>query len=568
MIFFELLRKTVSSFLIVWLGENFSWDVQDKTHNNNDAVDSNDENDTFLEEADKLNKVIEWLRAEEKIMKQWYEVLNKKLTIPDRSDPDGKQTVERLQFYKTRFLEAVKNKQEVQQHLQEFQQAVSQSRDSYEFKKWLDRSTDGTQEQKNTFWVDALKTISNREFLKTPVEKRLQYITKNHIDADTVSSWQVTQLEFSFTFDGKFNQDLYLKTTAWQVLPSEVRSVTSSGVNYERRGLNGEFYNKETGRRLIIREDTKVHVDDRVQEYELQRIRDDIRSRWEKYTEGIDRKIAEVALEKGIEPDMFLVCVKNNVDIDKLELWWYDKEDTKRMSELLKNEKYVSLELERYATQISRVLDGEKWADTQWDKYDIQLAAKIMSELNPSDFTQQLKEYWYTQEDIENAWVHQTLEDYSTKMLPFSREQLASVPGAITSNKAERDSSGTTLCSKTARLNLQKLWLYNVPHWSSAKQSFDQYESQDIIPPKDLPPLKDSSIAVLDLYLDASPKNRLYWHRVACVKLGWSWAVLDPYYPIPNIWRTTRPIPFEKYMDFMNQRGQRLWWAKGYEKKA
>jgi hypothetical protein len=32
----------------------------------------------------------------------------------------------------------------------------------------------------------------------------------------------VADLEFTFTFDGQYNQELYLETTAGQVLPNEV----------------------------------------------------------------------------------------------------------------------------------------------------------------------------------------------------------------------------------------------------------------------------------------------------------------------------------------------------------
>ena len=45
--------------------------------------------------------------------------------------------------------------------------------------------------------TEKLKTISNREFLETPKSERLQYITKDNIDSESVSSWSVNNLEFS-----------------------------------------------------------------------------------------------------------------------------------------------------------------------------------------------------------------------------------------------------------------------------------------------------------------------------------------------------------------------------------
>jgi hypothetical protein len=44
------------------------------------------------------------------------------------------------------------------------------------------------------------------------------------------------------------------------------------------------------------------------------------------------------------------------------------------------------------------------------------------------------------------------------------------------------------------------------------------YNDKDIIKPDNLPP-QGENIAVLDLFLDASPANREHGHRAACVKL-------------------------------------------------
>jgi hypothetical protein len=72
----------------------------------------------------------------------------------------------------------------------------------------------------------------------------------------------------------------------------------------------------------------------------------------------------------------------------------------------------------------------------------------------------------------------------------------------------------------------------------------------------------------LDLFLDASPANREHGHRAACVKLEWSWYVLDPYYAIPGVGRTIKPIPYDTYMGVMKWKGRKIWWAAWYEKKA
>ncbi len=136
-----------------------------------------------------------------------------------------------------------------------------------ELQKWVDKVEFETGKEynsktkeitNNSFSVDKLKTITNSEFLQISSEKRLQYITKNHIDSQSISDWVVNDLEFTFTFDWNFNKELYLKTTAGQVLPNEVREVESNWIIYTRKWLKWEFF-ANWWRRLIIEEWTKIN---------------------------------------------------------------------------------------------------------------------------------------------------------------------------------------------------------------------------------------------------------------------------------------------------------------------
>jgi hypothetical protein len=43
--------------------------------------------------------------------------------------------------------------------------------------------------------------MDNREFLTIPLERRLQYITKNNIKSENISNKTKKSLEFTFTFD-------------------------------------------------------------------------------------------------------------------------------------------------------------------------------------------------------------------------------------------------------------------------------------------------------------------------------------------------------------------------------
>jgi len=140
-------------------------------------------------------------------------------------------------------------------------------------------------------------------------------------------------------------------------------------------------------------------------------------------------------------------------------------------------------------------------------------------------------------------------------------QSIWNIPDNFVSSKAERNpSTQVTLCSKTARINLSRLWVQNVHQWSSAKKSFDKYP-WDMI--QAFPPKNSTDAKVADFYLDASLKNKQYGHRAACFKIDGKWFVLDPYYKIP--WYTndrTGPIPAETYIDHMqNKLGRRIWWA-------
>lgn len=108
-----------------------------------------------------------------------------------------------------------------------------------------------------------------------------------------------------------------------------------------------------------------------------------------------------------------------------------------------------------------------------------------------------------------------------------------------------------TLCSKTARENLQKLWCKNPKRWRSAKESFDSYwKAAEKFPPE------NNNSSLVDLYMDASPRNRRYWHRAVGVKINWEWFVLDPYYN-----RTRNPVKAKDYISTMNRRyWRRIWW--------
>ncbi len=104
-----------------------------------------------------------------------------------------------------------------------------------------------------------MQKITSKEFLSTPAHERLRFITEWNVETKDIKEGGTKTLNFTFTFDGQFNRDLYIRTTAGQTLPENVRTLQSWGMEYTRSGLNGEFFSPE-GKRLLIHEWTQIEV--------------------------------------------------------------------------------------------------------------------------------------------------------------------------------------------------------------------------------------------------------------------------------------------------------------------
>lgn len=103
-----------------------------------------------------------------------------------------------------------------------------------------------------------LSTIDNKKFLELSREKRLWYITAPSIESKNIK--ENSKIIFNFTFEGKFNNNLYLRTTAWQVLPPEVSIVsTNDWETYKRSWLYWEFFTEDWNR-LFIHQWTEINI--------------------------------------------------------------------------------------------------------------------------------------------------------------------------------------------------------------------------------------------------------------------------------------------------------------------
>jgi hypothetical protein len=387
---------------------------------------------------------------------------------------------------------------------------------------------------------EELAKMSNAKFLETPANERLRYITKWNTESADITSWKAKEVDFTFTFEGKFNQDMYLYTTAGQVLPKEVRSIESDGKTYERLGLSGEFFDVQDNKRLIIKEGTHIQVSKLANESDLKELSSKNQETYKKFISEHKeyqgekyQPLIEMALEKWIEPEFFVISAERRVE--EFGEWPLD-----------------AAEIEELATDIHRSLS---WSPKISWKYPLETATRIFRYTNPTTWKEWLEKYGFKKEEI---------EEYDTKNPDKKMYNLGGMEDFVPAEyslPAEKSESGTTLCSRTAFMNLERMGVKNAPRGWSAKQSFDLYGKSAM----EFPPRWNGDAQVADLYLDATPKNKQYGHRVAAFKKWENWYVLDPYYALPWIGRTRQPIPAETYVSAMrNHYGKNIWWAHYY----
>ncbi len=157
------------------------------------------------------------------------------------------------------------------------------------------------------------QTISNREFLQLSSQERLRFVTIGNFSAVDVATGTHKNIEFTFTYDGVFNRDFYIRTTAGQVLPPEVRELTSGKEIYKRSGISGEFFT-ESGKRLKIHEGTQVDVSKLATPEELQNMQKSLQTQKDTFAENPLKDLAEMALEREIDPTFVLIMFGGEIE--------------------------------------------------------------------------------------------------------------------------------------------------------------------------------------------------------------------------------------------------------------
>lgn len=243
---------------------------------------------------------------------------------------------------------------------------------------------------------EILQNISNEDFLKVWIDKRIQALTKPKTEAKNIK--KDDEININFTFNTKLNKALYLNTTAGQILPEQVFSVEVNWNIYNRieGSLYWEFFDKNN-KRLTIHDRTKIKIIETRNTDQISQIRTEITKNIESKKTPLEKYIAEVALEKWIDEKLLYILAKDQFDE---ELFDIDESEKENLKKLLENKDYIKLQLELLATNISRWLNW-KSEIKNW-KYSVTTVSSILKNTFPSKWKQKMKDYWYDDKVLED----------------------------------------------------------------------------------------------------------------------------------------------------------------------
>ncbi len=254
-------------------------------------------------------------------------------------------------------------------------------------------SQSGRQELSNEY----LQKVTNNDFLKVDFEKRLQYLTSPKVNFNEVRVWKTQNIRFTFTFDWKFNRELFMKTTAWQVLPPEINEIKVWNTLYTRYWLKWEFFSWNN--RLIIKEWTEIEIPKtRTKEEftEIEKANETSYNEIIKTNPQADTSIIKESISRWIDPKFALLA------------FW------KRYKQIPENEKKSVLE--DMMTEFDRVRGKVQASNIWWnnDLYDENLAINLFKKLSWENWKEQAKEYGFSEEKIDNfVKISQTKIDFS-----------------------------------------------------------------------------------------------------------------------------------------------------------
>lgn len=364
--------------------------------------------------------------------------------------------------------------------------------------------------------VKNMQKMTSKEFLSTPENQRLRFISEWNIETKDVKEGGIKTLNFTFTFDGKFNRDLYVRTTAGQTLPENVRTLQSWGMEYTRTGLNGEFFSPD-GKRLLIHEGTQVEITKFWSPDEIKQMYEFVENAGKEYKDTPHEALAWEAMKKWYDPKFII------------SLLWEQITSTQS----LKKET-----IEDRLTDIARLQDDFKEdypsekALLDGGKPSEKFTWYVVNSLNPSKISEVSQIYWYNPEIIKQSkrvnnpslwWWPMNLENINIDWV--QKEELDSILKKNTFTPGSKDAQVLFMAACQAA-DLPKDWCN--------KESLHRILSREsngvvgrlnyTIKWHDVDSFKEQALS--------SPVNNPIWARSTA---SWLWQLLlsnvDKYYP-------------------------------------
>ncbi len=225
------------------------------------------------------------------------------------------------------------------------------------------------------------------KLLSLPRAVRLDLCTKNHTNIDELKSRKVKKIEFDFKFGEKnINKEIYLNTTAGQLLPAEVRTILKNGVVYKRSWLKWEFF-EDFGKRLTIHQGTNIVISEFEKSENIKKEKNEIKEKLNIESEekiSLSNKIRLEASLRWIEPDFAVIAFKDTLEKEPEE-----------------KRKYV---LENMLTDFDRIrgIYRVSWELNKNWKYDDRLALEMFSQFWWKNWKDKAKSYWINKRYIED----------------------------------------------------------------------------------------------------------------------------------------------------------------------
>lgn len=173
-----------------------------------------------------------------------------------------------------------------------------------------------------------MQKISHDKFLAdVDFADRLKHITDPNVDASELSKDSRVEFNFSFTSE-EINPILFQRTTAWQVLPTTVKTVTTQdGKVYSRTSEKWEFF-AEDGKRLKIYDKTQLTIWELRDEEDYDKIKAEKEQMLtSQLVDNTNRELITMSSEKWINPSLVLkvfAAFFGTSDMSKVDEWEYE----------------------------------------------------------------------------------------------------------------------------------------------------------------------------------------------------------------------------------------------------